>query len=462
MPALACLFLVKLILTYNISKYLKGLTQETSLSSVATISGVGFYQIAFLTFCISGLIGNNFSLNTLIQISVIGIAIIPFYYFLEIIIRTVLSFYGLLGSQFSPQCPSIITVYKKTGLSHETKNVISYQFGDLFSNKNIFQTHFTRIVTVFIVAIILSTSIQKVPFGHTGYIELWGKPKQKAEPGYHLIYPWPISEIKIVNNEKIFRISSGEPNLNMPVIWKESHNEDEVFYLVQVGNNNNLPVEDYAINSVLRYKIHNVYDYLYKHKKPNEILHVILKRSLSHNLFTNTKKEIFAGHKKNIEDAVLKECKQQVSDYELGFEIISFSIIQIHPPKDTVEAFETTIAAKIEKEELELQATTYKKVHEARISSVKMAKISLAETEVAKIKNNYLGELNYFNSVLPIYELLGENFLLNKSLEQLPEALVNMKKIFVLSEHDKKVINLNLEQPLDPDILDLSLEASEK
>jgi modulator of FtsH protease HflK len=461
--AIACLFAFKAILIYNIAKYLKGLTQETKLSSVATLSGVGFYQLFFLILCICGILGHSTSFIHLPAYTLYGISFLSLYYILEIFVRSVLSFYGLLSSPFSPQCPSIITLKDHRVIGKETKNIIQYQFGDLTKSQSYFQNKAINLSLFFITCIILSTSIKKVDLGNVAYIEFLGNPSKKVEAGYHLIPPWPLGNLRSINTEKILRISSGSPDLNSPVIWKENHNSNETYYLVQVSSDNkNLPVEDYAINSVLSYRIDNPYNYLYKHKDPSTILNKLLERCISFNLITNTTHNIFGEHKTILEKNMKSELNDLIIKYELGVRLVDFSIIQIHPPKDTVESFESTISARIDKDDTMLKAQTYKRVTELEISAMKIFKLSNAETIVTQLKNDYIGELTYFNHVLPIYKILGHNFLLSKSLDLLPSTLKNMKKIFVLSEHNYKVIDLNLEQPLDPDILDLSLKASEE
>jgi len=461
--AISCLFAFKSILIYNIAKYLKGLTQETKLSSIATLSGLSFYQLLFLALCICGLLGQSSSFINLPAYVSYGISFLSLFYILEVFVRSILSFYGLLSSPFSPQCPSIITLKENKSIGKETKNIIQYQFGDLAKTQSQVQEKAFKLSLFLIFCILLSTSIKKVDLGHIAYIEFLGNPSKKVEAGYHLIPPWPLGKLRSVNTHKIHRITSGSPNINTPVIWKESHSPNETYYLVQIsGDNKNLPVEDYAINSVLSFRIDNPYLYLYKHENPRVILNKLLERCISFNLITNTTENIFGEHKSTLEHNMKNELNNLITKHELGIQLIDFSIIQIHPPKDTVESFESTISARIDKADTMLKAKTFKKVSELEISALKVFKISNAETKVTQIKNNYIGDLTYFNHVLPIYQILGHDFLLRKSLELLPNALHNMKKIFVLSEHNHKVIDLNLEQPLDPDILDLSLKASEE
>jgi regulator of protease activity HflC (stomatin/prohibitin superfamily) len=460
--AISCLFIFKGLLLYNISKYLYGYTQETKLSSIGTIAGLGFYQIAFLLCCTIAILGHSTDIKAIPTIASVCIAITAFVYVVEVICRSVLKFYGILNSTFSPQCPSFITIKTKANLGSEAKNMMQYQFGDLFSKNSKFQSQFVKLICFLFAILFISSTIKKVDPGHIGFVEYLGKPNKKVESGFYLIPPWPFGKLQLVDSQKIQRISSGNPTLNTPVIWKESHSENENFFLVHISNDSkNLPIADYAVNYTFSYKIKDAYKYLYTHKEPKRVLKKILEKCISFNLITNKTPHIFDHNKSRLENEMRDEIQSLIERHELGVQIVDFSIIEMHPPKDTVEAFEATVSARIDREDLRLKALTYKKVIEEQISAIKTIKINQANTRSSEIKNKYLGEQKYFTYVLPIYQSLGKHFLMIKTLDMFSDALRHMKKILVFSKHDKKVTNINLEQPLDPDILKLSLEATE-
>lgn len=458
--ALACLFSFKIFILYTLAKYLYGVASDASHSSFYTISGLAVFQCMILFILLTSQLLGRLDLNP--KIFTYCITFFGILYCLETLLKTISSFYGLKSKQSAPETPFLLYYFIHDPKTKSSSTVFEYQFGNSITNSNFIKSKALSLALFFVITLILSTSFIQVKPGEVAIIESFGKVTQTLKSGYHIIIPWPFSNYTLIQVNEIKKINVGTEHHEKPIIWKNNHGDDETFFLVHEPKaSKHFPVEDYAINATLMYKIEDPYQYTYLHANPENLIKNQLHKLLSYHLITNQHNDIRGTEKTNLETHILIDFNQFIQNHQLGIQIEHFSILQIHPPQETVESFELAINSEIEKQQTILKAITEQKKLEKKIKGLYTEKISDAQIKSAQIKNDYLGELAYFKSVYPIYELIGDNYLQFKALDQLPKDLKHMKKILVLSQHKEKVQTINLEKPLDPDILDLSLEARE-
>lgn len=463
-PVQGSLFLFRACALYILSRYILGVSLPLQNGSLASMGGLGLYQglicIVLGAVCfIDGMLPEVAK-----AFLVIGQGIVALYV-IEVFIHAILKGYSVEKSRWPVHCSFLAILGFRENLIEQTRQSFEYQFGYDFrsSLKEIFRGAGFPLLLLFLLSLILSSCLVLVKPGHVGFEERFGRRLDaRLEAGVHFKLPWPFSRVRQVNHSKIHQLAFGSSNGDQQWIWMdEMHGVDEQLYLTyDPSAAKGLPMNAYAANAVLYYKVSSPRDYLYEHHQPRAVIAMEAHRILTSGMLNAGLNGEVLSSRDELIRSMKEKIMQRFDELKLGVRCTYFSIPQIHPPQKTFKAFEASAMARFEKEtnrlNAEAMAEALEKNKQGEMQTRLIEARARAQTQLASAENY----LTYFNLVRPVHEKAEKIFLQRKQLETLDRSLQKMEKVIILNPNLKEIDTLNLEQPLEMEEA-LILEAEE-
>lgn len=206
-------------------------------------------------------------------------------------------------------------------------------------------------------------------------------------PGLHLKMPWPIDrvvipELEITNEDgtrEIVRTAAGLRRLQLgtapprsgetPILWTETHTDNERFQLVQSGDRSGGGANDtndlalMAVEVPLQYAVVDVekYDRLGPPNLRDQLLEAVGRREVMLYLSQRTVADLLGEDRAEISRdlrARIASAFAQMNPHEsgepigAGIEIVFVGVEGVHPPQDTAASFEDVVNAQQNREGL--------------------------------------------------------------------------------------------------------------
>ena len=390
------------------------------------------------------------------------------------------------------------------GIVGNVVRTLDYQFGFKVTDAWL-STFFTR---TFVPGLILACTllymldcIVTIDSHEMGVIETYkirkGFGRKIVGPGIHFKLPrplmfcrkYPVNEIRTMtigysrlheSDEKFpSKMQEDFEHIQAKVItWDHQHFNSEQYFLTASNDRDTsdaskdrpptphqpaktVPVSLLSVNMPVQYKIDEkaLVDYFYNYENPEEILRGICHRELirffaSADLFGVLGSGLLASQKELTYR--IKATLKAVSP-ATGLEVRHISLTNIHPPIDIASAFQKVVAAEEE---------NIGKIHQAQGYASKIANEAAAqeasialETEAYRIErtgraraqaSRFTGQQLAFQQAPDIFRA--------RSLMAILQSNQNIRRFFMHGD-SKKIIQVNLEEPLRPDLLnDLEFE----
>ncbi len=276
------------------------------------------------------------------------------------------------------------------GLLHSMASAIDYQFGFKVSQTwfyKLLEKAIVPLVLFGIITLYLLTSIVIVGADEEAIVEHFGNPMRAdgeirhLTPGLAVKWPWPIDiayrypvrKIEEAHIGYVPKQQNGEWTKPEPLLWGKSHYEEEHSVVVAseyTGFKNALeegalPVSLIKANVPVQYRVKDIYQFLYGHKNPKELLSEIGHKELA-KLVASSRIEAEDGASDSLLGAgrtqagrMLKERIQAEADrFGLGIEIVFVGMQGIHPPaeSDVATKYHEVVSSTQEQQTLVLQA----------------------------------------------------------------------------------------------------------
>gem|GEM_PF-1587559 len=210
------------------------------------------------------------------------------------------------------------------------------------------------------------------------------------EPGLHLVAPWPIDRVTLVETERVQTTPLGfEASIEgAAMLWSETHAEGE--YRLVLGDGDEL----LSINAVLHWRPVDPIAYLFTVANPRQALSDIAHRVLFENTVDRTLDDVLTGNLASLTDEFEREIASEVAARDLGVEIVDLVVFALHPPKDVAADYQAVVSNQIEGERLiiEAQADRAQRVFDAEadafdtVARAQADRISDEAAEVARIE----------------------------------------------------------------------------
>lgn len=218
----------------------------------------------------------------------------------------------------------------------------------------------------------LMTSVTTIDSTQVGFQERFGSPisEQALEPGLHIKAPWPVDQIRLVDNTRIRTMTLGfsEPKADASLLWTKQHAREE--YNLLLGDGRDL----ITINALLHYRINDPWAWHYETQNPEEMLGVAAEQALLKNTVSRTLNDTLSENTSLLVDDIQREIQRSITEYGIGVEVIDLAIQGLHPPVSIADEYQAVVGAQHERETSILESNSYR-----------IERINHANTEAANI-----------------------------------------------------------------------------
>jgi len=287
-------------------------------------------------------------------------------------------------------------------------------------------------IVVILVLIAVFTSIYKVDAGEQVAVLRFGELVEIVNvPGIKFKLPFGIDSTRAINVDQIHTIQYGYR-------VTEGGSEDKPpSYVDQTSERIMLTYGGYLVETevVLQYKISNVEKYLFRIDDPIGTLRLALESVLRRNVQNKTLDNALV-EKDTIQQEVLPELREKVSQYDMGIRITSLEIQNISVPAAVSEAYSDVNNAKNEMAELMDKATKYynEKIPGARASAYE--RIKAAEGYKTQKVSLAKGDAERFSTILKEYSQAKDITQKRLYLEMMEEVLSKVKNKYIIDADD--------------------------
>ena len=250
-----------------------------------------------------------------------------------------------------------------------------------------------------------------------------------VEPGLHWKMPWPIDRVHRFRTGRLNSLAVGNmADANTPMIWHFDHGDTTTY----ISGDNNL----FLPYLIVHYRIKNPRDYYlhYRSGAADRLLEYQANQLLTHIFATKDYYDIALFERQEWTTAAERNLQRLLDEMNAGIEIVSFSLMDLHPPKDIAASYENVVAAYQNREQSlneaeryyntklpETRGAAHKTVTEAR--SMAQARVKLSEGEA----ENYKMRLSGFRKSGHIGKILLSHQAAEKSLKGRKLFLVDPK-----------------------------------
>jgi len=236
----------------------------------------------------------------------------------------------------------------------------------------------------------------------TAIVERFGLPLQKEKallPGLHYRLPWPIDKVRKVDSMRARRMVIGSEIApeSKAMLWTNIHYVRE--FNVLSGENIFMDV-----GMILHYRIVDQYLYLYAAKSPERILSelsyaVLLKTTAKRAFF-----KLVTTERDSVETLLLEQIAKELKPYDVGLELISVNLRDLHPPTNVAPDFEEVVSATVDYETYINEAHGYANdlIPRARGQAEVMLQEARARKKTLKLRGK--GESRHFLKILSEYK----------------------------------------------------------
>jgi len=273
---------------------------------------------------------------------------------------------------------------------------------------------------IILITVLYNISVN-IPVGYQGIHLRFGKKINILNSGKHFKFPPPIDKIVVIDVKRVKTLNIGNIAKGA-LIWSKKHGKNT---REMITGDNNFIVPYIKID----YNIKNIEKYYFNYKDVKKVISDVTNQILSYYILSSSFEDILL--KRTWVNDVKKQIQKKLDKLNTGINILSFTIQDIHPPKNVSEAFENLIATQQELLTLKKRAESYRNL-----------KIMAADTESFRIKS---AAQVYSNK--KIMKITGENIkdsemadIFNKYseivkrylyLDMIGKTIVNNRKILI-------------------------------
>jgi len=289
------------------------------------------------------------------------------------------------------------------------------------------------------------SGLKLIDLGHRGVYERFGAPVAVYGPGLHLLLPWPMGRLRLVDYGTIHSVPIGVdaatqksipvqqrisaeavPPLSLNRLWTSVH-ADQAHYLVASQGTGEQGFQSVDTEIFVLYRI-GLTDAaaraaVYTLTDPPALIRQVASSLVLRFFNSRTLEQVIGAQRENVEGLLRGELSADLASYHAGIDIVSVQIEEIHPPVGAAAAYHAVQAAKIDAsasiaDELGRAKRTAGVAQQEAHELVAAATAQAAETRDAAASQAYR-----FNIDQRTYAADGRPFLLERLYGNLTEAL---------------------------------------
>ena len=353
---------------------------------------------------------------------------------------------------------------------------LDYQFGFKVSETWFFQAAQKNLLLLLLVqfaALLISTMVVFIDAGEQAVLERSGRPHGILDPGAHFKLPWPVDKVYRFRTEQIQSFAVGytpdaQSEALTTILWTVPHANEENFL---VGNHladeseksqtndaaSFKPVGLITVSIPVQFQITNVADWVYKNGQPEDLLHSLATREVTHFLAGSDLNEILTHGRLEAAEALRESIQASANERQLGAKIVFVGLQDIHPPtdKEVAATYEKVIGA----EQTRL-ATILKAEAEAIRTNAIAGAAAFTLTNVADANRITMVTAKYaqaalFTNQLPAFRAAPSVYRQRLYLQAFADATKDAKKYVILATNTDDVVIFDLEEKVRADLQNL-------
>jgi membrane protease subunit HflK len=260
-----------------------------------------------------------------------------------------------------------------------------------------------------------------IPIGYQGIHLRFGKKINILNPGKHFKYPPPIDKVIVIDVKRVKTLNIGNIAKGA-LIWSKKHGKNT---REMITGDNNFIVPYIKID----YNIKNIENYYFNYKNIEKVISDVTNQILSYYILSSSFEEILL--KRTWVNIVRNKIQDKLSNLKTGVNILSFTIQDIHPPKNVSEAFENLIATQQELLTLKKRAESYRDLKMMTVNTEVFRIKSEAEVYSNKKLMNIIGKNLRDSKMADVFNRYSEIVKKYLYLDMISRTIVNNRKFLI-------------------------------
>jgi membrane protease subunit HflK len=296
------------------------------------------------------------------------------------------------------------------------------------------------IVAAIVVLLWLASGFFIVETYECGLIKRFGQYHSTVEQGLRYHWPWPIESVIKVNYNQIRQF----------VVGGDNSGSEEATMLT--GDENIVNIQ-----FVVQYKVDNPQSYAFLVYDPDKTIKDAAISAMREVIGRNTIDGALTESRAKIQEDTKSVLQGMMLKYNTGLAVNNVELLDVHVPKDVMQAFKDVTSAREDRARAVNEATAYKK---GRLPEAEAKAFSLvAQAEAYKVERVTMakGEAERFLALLTEYQKAPEVTRQRLLLETMDKVLGRTDKYVVSGRNSQSVLPLlGLNQPLSTAIAPVS------
>ncbi|MCK4547802.1 MAG: FtsH protease activity modulator HflK [Candidatus Eisenbacteria sp.] len=273
--------------------------------------------------------------------------------------------------------------------------------------------------------------------------------REDLGPGIHVHFPWPFEQAKSVDIGKIRRIEIGfrtqatEYSLaDRSYQWESRHSAGSYAKKLDESVMLTGDVNLIDINSVVQYRVSDATRFLLAAEDPDRIVRVVSEAALRQVIGNEHIDGLLTTDRRQIEDMCRVLIQSILEPYDMGLEVTTVQLQDVHPPLEAVASFRDVASAREDRSRLINEAYAYRNSVLPRARGQARKDVLGAEAGGLERVERASGEADRFLAVLSQYRRAPEVTGTRLYLEVLEEVLPGMEKFVVEPEAGEQPVDL--------------------
>ena len=225
-----------------------------------------------------------------------------------------------------------------------------------------------RTATVVVPLLYLLSGIRMLAPDQIGIVERFGRVLEtEFEPGLHYLYPWPVDRLYRLRPQEVrtielgFRVTESEENEIGPAAYEWNIQHRDGRYQREPEEAVMLTGDEYLveINAVVHYSIQKPSLFLFTTDDVESVLRAVSEGVLRRQVASTALDRVLALDRSQLEQTSAAELRRGLAELNLGVQIHSLLLQDVHPALEVVGAFREVASALEEKSRLINQAQGY-------------------------------------------------------------------------------------------------------
>ncbi len=367
------------------------------------------------------------------------------------------------------------------GLITTAAQALDYQFGFKVSETwfyRFFEKALGWLVLLQVGALMLSTCVVFIDAGEQGLLERFGQPvkgRSPLGPGAHVTWPWPIDKVYRFRTEQVqtfhigFAEESGQERERY-VLWSQGHRNETNFLVAsrlqlaqqvtnEVSGRRTPPVSLLTVSVPVQFQITNLVDWAYINEDAPGLLEDLGTREVVRYLVGADMGELMSSGRGVAAEAIRQRIQTAADEHQLGAQIVSVGLGDLHPPVKVAPDYEKVIAA-IQTKQAKILAARADDIRTNALAGAQAVTLTnRASAERLAREMSALAQAALFTNQIPAFEAAPSVYAERSYLQTFNRATANARKYVLLTTNTHDVLQFDLQESVAQSLLNLTVPA---